>query len=1440
MPIAEFTLKQKCKSKGMCKKSINIEKSCLKFEEMFLKHKQDAADQKRADDVRYNQLIQDKRGQLRNSLNLNHNYMKEWDIFHNTNWVTTVKEVRKNIRTRMAVDYMLGGRIMNNEADIRKDCHDQVYGGIADFEGKALRQGIDFTKNPDNVVVSNKGPFNAIASMQKIKNRAQMIEKSKHEKEKRQRKMNCEAIIDRALFSEIKNEEDELIRYSQISQEKLKDSEEFYIHFLSKEIYQQNIYENVTELEQKKMRNSSIMIESMMKQTKEEYFAKKKEAELKLKEYLQKERIGNYQKHYNICFNIQDYMNDMSEAMVGKMGENIDQQVDSTFWGELERKLMAFESLNDNEDNFVFDKKNTTINASMLLKSDPTGRIRRNFPKYLDCKGKFAPAFNYNIFRPDEEETYDPNFQSDAVRFIIDKVHPITPIAKFPIKIINHLPLKINIIGKKFSGRKTLAEKLKKKLGLEMLVQEDQIEESVGLNKVENDIDKKLADKKKKLQASQKKTTTKRLSIGVRQKNPNDIEEEEIDVRDQQQEFKEVGEKIMLLQQENEDIPDDIIVELIIKKLACLFPLSTKKGILEKYNEAYQQIKNAEIEEAMPKEKSPGKPSVKKGTDKKAADKKDDVSQNKIDEEPPLIDLKKFFFSNGFVQTGWPLNANQAKLLDSKFTGFVQMYDRLNKEAEEHKIIARRLLDIQDYDDEENAFPLFDQVVYLDSSDEVCRSRGENRKRDPATGDIYNMELNPPPENDKKLLDRLVDVELDTLELDKNFSQLNSNESSIRQWYQQFGQYDVSGNLIKPYQPIDVDDTNQNSDDILKQLITQVGLILESKYAAFELWNQQPELLFSAKDGGRSSEHGMNINDNMSNVSEINNLNLEAELEQKILGNNTEGDGSEINDIERMKAQLNSEETTNRGLDYGSTNKDGTTAINERDINSAKYTVDVRDRINSAPVNEDMKLDKIHEEGGDDFIQNSQEGAMSYTEKKERLNNINNVLEASMGAGDRTPSYNDEISSSKLRKSRRSQTGRSLPQMTVKDKILARCSENWVKITESFINGVDKEIGTVKNQMSNFYVNICQKQKIFAKHFERNNETTALVIKFIENYGRFCLEQPVLLKTHHCKEQLIKKVEGMHDKIWEVIEAQKDLAVKEKEDMVKSGWINKEVEKYMESFMSFAGCELNKIHYLKLCLQYYFAYTLDCSERLFKLHADNVRFDTEDLPDINTNELVPYTRIDYVIATCEDSFDELIEKMMENENLPIEFVECIKHEIKESINRIQGAKRYIVHKIKKTRVIYANLQHRMQDWVVYSCKTENSLIYDLCTHILDCIRTEESNISFDLKYFDPLIQYRILDYSLGPKDLILPPEELETDDYFTITQLYFFCNDLRNMNLFITDDGQEVNGMQFDVVFNYFQFRLKNNNISNFKIFPESWIGKNFCDKNNRFFERSD
>ena len=76
------------------------------------------------------------------------------------------------------------------------------------FLGNALRLGVELYKNPNELRIINKEPFNQVASIQRIRSKVGSLELARNEKEKRLRRLAVQQKRDKLIYGEIKEEED--------------------------------------------------------------------------------------------------------------------------------------------------------------------------------------------------------------------------------------------------------------------------------------------------------------------------------------------------------------------------------------------------------------------------------------------------------------------------------------------------------------------------------------------------------------------------------------------------------------------------------------------------------------------------------------------------------------------------------------------------------------------------------------------------------------------------------------------------------------------------------------------------------------------------------------------------------------------------------------------------------------------------------------------------------------------------------------------------------------------------------------------------------------------------------------------------------------------------------------------------------------------------------
>lgn len=137
------------------------------------------------------------------------------------------------------------------------------------------------------------------------------------------------------------------------------------------------------------------------------------------------------------------------------------------------------------------------------------------------------------------------------------------------------------------------------------------------------------------------------------------------------------------------------------------------------------------------------------------------------------------------------------------------------------------------------------------------------------------------------------------------------------------------------------------------------------------------------------------------------------------------------------------------------------------------------------------------------------------------------------------------------------------------------------KVMVSYIEDIQKcfwSITKVRTDNNSFMVQV---QQVFTDIMRRSPRTTEKVEAFISSYQRFASAEQVTLSDPIAKESLYKRVEHLHDFFWKELEAKKDKALAEKEELNRLGKVQAMVEEYIDLYFRVMGCELNKIFYMK-------------------------------------------------------------------------------------------------------------------------------------------------------------------------------------------------------------------------------------------------------------------
>ena len=219
--------------------------------------------------------------------------------------------------------------------------------------------------------------------------------------------------------------------------------------------------------------------------------------------------------------------------------------------------------------------------------------------------------------------------------------------------------------------------------------------------------------------------------------------------------------------------------------------------------------------------------------------------------EKPLLSDIEYPFINGFVILGFPSNIEEARYVDRELSSFVPKVERLNKKAERRREKARHIMEIPERSEERDAFPSFDLILDLDLDFENLIERLQATKYDPLSGVYFNPQINPMPENDKKLRERVEDLVFDAEAIQQSYQQHQEFTQGMDEWYKQFGwrvptqETPMAGlnteiteasimDSIEVEQPLARLDVSGLPRKAIETLIPKIQKILKAKYEVLE------------------------------------------------------------------------------------------------------------------------------------------------------------------------------------------------------------------------------------------------------------------------------------------------------------------------------------------------------------------------------------------------------------------------------------------------------------------------------------------------------------------------------------------------------------------------------------------------------------------------------
>ncbi|EGR31169.1 hypothetical protein IMG5_116400 [Ichthyophthirius multifiliis] len=405
----------------------------------------------------------------------------------------------------------------------------------------------------------------------------------------------------------------------------------------------------------------------------------------------------------------------------------------------------------------------------------------------------------------------------------------------------------------------------------------------------------------------------------------------------------------------------------------------------------------------------------------------------------------------------------------------------------------------------------------------------------------------------------------------------------------------------------------------------------------------------------------------------------------------------------------------------------------------------------------------------------------------------------------------------------------------------------WKNTQDYYINITQDVFYDLQEQKELIIVRFNDIQKKFLKLIQRQDNKFEYVRQYQEQYNDFVQNYPDMCEEQQTKEELHQRVEDLHNLLYDIIENKREEATEERNQIIKSGWIQKEMEKFTLLMQRLIQAELSRSFSCQQLIADY--YTLVLGEELQEIpeyYKNDIISNQDSLPPVEDAQSFP--RIEKIIdsalklhngeeeqeekgankkggkvAKKEDkkapkktgkNAQEEVEEKKELNPLEKNMKEALHIEKSIFRYRIQVLKDFSISRLKEMKALSSILYGKLEDWIEYTFKIENDAVNEM-DYIFRQYIEEEKKIQkeIQLNYVDVIISHQILNF-LTPPPIILPAKETIFQHKFSISQLYVIIEEIRS----ITNERNLVESRELV----QFLFRKTINKITS-DVLPSIW-----------------
>ena len=347
----------------------------------------------------------------------------------------------------------------------------------------------------------------------------------------------------------------------------------------------------------------------------------------------------------------------------------------------------------------------------------------------------------------------------------------------------------------------------------------------------------------------------------------------------------------------------------------------------------------------------------------------------------------------------------------------------------------------------------------------------------------------------------------------------------------------------------------------------------------------------------------------------------------------------------------------------------------------------------------------------------------------------------------------------------------------------------WLDTEKKYREKMQDKFQGIRSQRELIIKEFAERQRDFIEYLQRMDQKQGEINDFVKIYNEFLAANPDMIEENNTKEELHQRVDDLSDYLVEMIEGRKKGGTEERERIVKTEFIEEEMEKYVSLIKELMQAEIDRFSSThQILVDYYFAIQeVPLVEVPDKLLTDLVE-EGEELPPVEeegnketfprlnklferafraqimeekaTTGAVTAKKVTDkgkkdpkkgkgVVAGAAGASPDVDDELPENE---------LMKEMKEGVDaekailrfRLTMLRNMAVNRLTEMRDMANSIYDKLEDWVEVANNCENNSVTQL-SNIINAIIEQEHKVRFELKIDNlDLVQDKIHHNFLDP------------------------------------------------------------------------------------------